>query len=106
MGGKRQSVTPGYLLEAGSNGGKRVRLGIPDQGHPTQRRWKRLRPPSSEGVGSEVGVPRKSFSSTWGWVILHLGTPGTCLRRENRRRWFRLVSPGEGTSARALVHFQ
>ena len=45
MGGKRQSVTPGYLLEAGSNGGKTVRLGIPDQGHPTQRRWKRLRPP-------------------------------------------------------------
>ena len=24
---------------------------IPDPGHPTQRRWKRLRPPSSEGEG-------------------------------------------------------
>ena len=61
-GGKRQSVTPGYPLDAGSNMGKRVRLtiktrpgdtfhGIPDQGHPTPRRWKRLRSPSSEGVG-------------------------------------------------------
>ena len=72
VGGERQSITPGYLLEAGSNAGKRVRLtnktrpgdtfhGIPDQGHPTPRRWKRLRSPSSEGVGGEVGVPRNLF---------------------------------------------
>ena len=47
MGGKRHFIAPDYLLEAGSNVGKRVRLttktrpgdnfyGIPDQGHPTQ----------------------------------------------------------------------
>ena len=69
--GKRQSVTPGYLLDAGSNTDKRVRLtkktrpgdtfhSIPDQVHPTPRRWKRLRSPSS-GVGREVGVPRNLF---------------------------------------------
>ena len=62
VGGKRQSITPSYLLEAGSNVGKRVQLtkktrpgdifyGIPDQGHRTPRRWKRLRTPSSEGEG-------------------------------------------------------
>ena len=73
-GSKRQLVTPGHQPVGGSNVGKRVRLTkktrpdasshvIPDPGHPTPRRWKRLRP-SSEGVGSEVGVP------------------GTCLRRE------------------------
>ena len=56
----------------GSNVGKRVRLtrntrfsvipvGIPDQGHSTPRRWKRLRPPSSEGVGGQVGEPRNLF---------------------------------------------
>ena len=33
----------------------------PDPGHPTLRRWKRLRPPSSEGVGGEVGEPRNLF---------------------------------------------
>ena len=31
------------------------------QGHSTSRRWKRLRSPSSEGEGSEVGVPRNLF---------------------------------------------
>ena len=36
--------------------------GIPDRGHPTPRRWKRLRSPSSEGVGGgEVGEPRNLF---------------------------------------------
>ena len=56
----------------GSNGVKRVRLtrktrssvmpvNIPDQGHSTPRRWKRLRPLSSEGVGGEVGAPRNLF---------------------------------------------
>ena len=34
---------------------------IPDQEHSTPRRWKRLRPPSSEGVGGEAGVPRNLF---------------------------------------------
>ena len=34
---------------------------IPDQGHSTPRRWKRLRPPSSEGEGDEVGEPRNLF---------------------------------------------
>ena len=79
----------------------------PDPGHPTPRRWKRLRPPSSEGEGSEVGVPRNLFSSSWNWVrVLHSGTLGTCLRRERAVGFFfRLVSPAEGTSALALVHF-
>ena len=72
MGCKKQSITTGYLLKAGSSVGKRVQLtkktrpcdtfhGIPDHGHPTPRRWKRLRPPSSVGVGGEVGVPRNLF---------------------------------------------
>ena len=71
-GGKRQFVTPSLPTEAGGNLGKRVRLarktrpGIsshddPDPGHPTPRRWKRLRLPSSEGEGGEVGVPRNLF---------------------------------------------
>ena len=62
-GGKRQFVTPGHLSDAGSNVDKRVRLTrktrpgasshvIPDPGHPTPRRWKRLRrpPPKERGV--------------------------------------------------------
>ena len=36
-------------------------VSMPDQGHPTPRRWKRLRPPSSQGVGGEVGEPRNLF---------------------------------------------
>ena len=36
-------------------------VSIPDQGHSTSRRWKRLRPPSSVGVEGEVGVPRNLF---------------------------------------------
>ena len=70
--GKRDFITPGNPLETGGNRGKRVRLTrktrpgaasdlIPDPGHPTPRRWKRLRPPSSEGVGGEVGEPRNLF---------------------------------------------
>ncbi len=70
-GGKRQFVTPGHLIDGGSNTGKRVRLTrktrpsasshvVPDPGHPTPRRWKRLRSPSS-GVGGEVGEPRNLF---------------------------------------------
>ena len=72
-GGKRQFVTPGHPCDTGSNMGKRVRLtrktrpgesslDIPDPGHPTPRRWKRLRPPpSSEVEGGEVGEPRNLF---------------------------------------------
>ena len=54
-GSKRQLVTPGHQSDGGSNVGKRVRLTKkthpaasshvnPDPGHPTPRRWKRLRP--------------------------------------------------------------
>ena len=68
----RRFVTPGHPSAAGSNVGKSVRLAkktrpgvsfhsIPDQGQPTPRRWKRLRPPSSEGEGGEVGEPRNLF---------------------------------------------
>ena len=67
-----QFITPGHLLDAGGNVGKRVQLirktrpgvsfhSIPDLGLPTPRRWKSLRPPSSDGEGSEVGVPRNLF---------------------------------------------
>ena len=91
-GGKRRFITPD-LPETG-NMGKRVRLtrktrsgvschSIPDQGHPTPRRWKRLRSPSSEGVGEVRWASLAIFfldlglgeDCTW-------GTPGTCLRRE------------------------
>ena len=52
-GGQRQFVTPGHPSDPGGNLGKRVRLTrktrpsasshvIPDQGHPTPRRWKRM----------------------------------------------------------------
>ena len=72
VGGKRQSITPGYLLEAGSNVGKRVRLirktrpgdtfhGIPDQGHPTPRRRKNCAPFLPKEWGGEVGEPRNLF---------------------------------------------
>ena len=70
--GKRHFMSPGHLPNAGSTVGKRVRLtrktrpgvishDIPDLGHPTPRRWKRLRSTSSEGVGGEVGEPRNLF---------------------------------------------
>ena len=53
---KRHVITPCHLLAAGGNSGKRVWLTrktrpgaashiIPDPGHPTPRRWKRLRLP-------------------------------------------------------------
>ena len=60
-------------------------------------------PPKEWGV--RLGVPRNLFSSNWSWVrILHLGTPGTCLRREqgvglllagqsSRRGWCTGTSP-------------
>ena len=72
-GGKRQFGTPGHHSDPGGNLGKQVRLtkktrpGIsshdnPDPGHPTPRRWKRLRSPFLRRRGSEVGVPRNLFS--------------------------------------------
>ena len=62
----------GPLVGSGGSGVKRVRLTrktrvsvsparLPDQGHSSSRRWKRLRPPSSEGGEGEVGVPRNLF---------------------------------------------
>ena len=71
-GGQRWYVTLGHVPDDRSNVVKRVRLtrktrtgvsshSIPDPGHPTPRRWKRLRPPSSVGEGGEVGVPRNLF---------------------------------------------
>ena len=46
------------------------------------------------------------FSSPWGWLRSPLGMPGTCLRRSMGVEDFaRRVSPAEGTSALALVHF-
>ena len=62
----------GHSVGEGGSMVKRVRLtrktrvsvepvSIPDQGHSTSRRWKRLRPPSSEGVEGEAGVPRNLF---------------------------------------------
>ena len=91
--GKRWFVTLGHLPDDQSNTVQRVRLTrktrpgisshhIPDPGHPTPRRWKRLHPPSSVGEGGEVGVPRNLFPRLGvGWLFA-LGTPGTCLRRE------------------------
>ena len=92
-GGKRQFVTLGHLIDGGSNTGKRVRLTkktrpgasshvIPDPGHPTPRRWKRLRSPSSEGVGVRSASLAIFFLDLGLGEVLHLGTPGTCLRRE------------------------
>ena len=75
--GKRQFITPGHLLDEGGNVGKRVRLtrktrpGVishynPDPGHPTPRRWKRLRAPSSEGDGVRWADLAIFFFCTWG----------------------------------------
>ena len=88
-------VATDHSVGVGGNLAKRVRLtrkthvsvqpvSIPDQGHSTPRRWKRLRPPSSEGVGGEAGRrASQSFSSNWSWVrFFALGTPGTCHQRE------------------------
>ena len=70
--GKRWDVTPGHPADDGGDSVERVRLTRktrpvaqvshdPDPGHPTPRRWKRLRSPSSVGEGGEVGVPRNLF---------------------------------------------
>ena len=67
-GGKRQVVTPGHPSDTGSIMDKRVGLTRKTRPsasshvkHPTPRRWKRLRSPSSVGEGGEVGVPRNLF---------------------------------------------
>ena len=73
--GKWSMVVCCNLLDCRGNFGKRVRLtrkrhpGIPALsypdpglvGHPTPRRWKRLHPRDSSGVGREVGEPRNIF---------------------------------------------
>ena len=80
-------------MDEGSDAGKRVWLtrktrpgelshDIPDPRHPTPRRWKRLRSPSSEGVEGDAGVPRNFFIDLEGWTRFAPGKPGTCLRRE------------------------
>ena len=92
--GKGHSVTTDHLPDISSTVGQRVRLTkktrpraashvIPDPvpGHSTPRRWKRLHHPSSVRRGERGGRASQSFSSPWGLVILHLGTPGTCTRR-------------------------
>ena len=110
-------VKSGNLLDCRGNFGKRVRLTrntrpgasskfIPDPGHPTPRRWKRLRPPPFlRRRGEWGGRASQSFSSPWGWVRFAPGTPGTCLRREtsagaffpagqtSRRGWCTGASP-------------
>ena len=99
-GGKRQVGTPGHPSDPGGNLGRRVRLTRKtrpgtsshvnlDPGHPTPRRWKRLRPPFLRRRGGEVCTGD-------GW---NLPSEGTVVVG------FRLVSPAEGTSALALVHF-
>ena len=72
VSGKRWDVTPGHPANDSGNRVKRVRQTRktrpvpqvshdPDPGHPTPRRLTRLRSPSSEGEGGEVGVPRNLF---------------------------------------------
>ena len=57
-------------------------VSIPDQGHSTPRRWKRLRPLPPK----EWGVRRASLAIFFLDLelgdVFALGTPGTCLRRE------------------------
>ena len=113
-GGKWQAIAPGNPFDAGSNVGKRVRLTrktrpgvssmiIPDPGHPTPRRWKRLRRPSS-GVGGEGGRASQSFSSPGGWMRFATGDAWNLLSEETGVS-FRLVSPAEGVGALAPDHF-
>ena len=86
----KQSVSPGHLLDTGSNAVNRVRLTrktrpsdsshvIPDPGHPTPRRKKRLRPPSSEGV-----VQANCFVAGWQGICVLIRNVGlvVCSRGE------------------------
>ena len=90
--GKRQSVALGHLLDEGSNTGKRVRLtkktrpgafshDIPDPGHPTPRRWKRLRPLPPKERGVRWACLAIFFLDLGLGEVFALGMPGTCLRR-------------------------
>ena len=71
-GGKRQSITPGGPLDAGSNVGKRVRLtrktrpGASSHVHSGSQasnaeEMEKIAPPVLRGVGGEVGEPRNLF---------------------------------------------
>ena len=71
---------------------------VPDPGHPTPRRWTRLRPPSSEGVGSEVGVPRNLFPRL-GLGEVCTGDAWNLPSEGTGAGFFPLVSPAEVTSA-------
>ena len=105
---KRKSVTPGHLRDEGSDAGGRVRLTrkirpgasshvFPDPGHPTPRRWKRLRllPPKKWGVRwaclaiffLALGLDEVCIGDAW-----NLPSEGTGVGF-----FFRLVSPAEGT---------
>ena len=92
-GGKRWSVTLGHLPDDRSNVVEKVRLTrktrpgasshvIPDPGHPTPREMEKIAPSFLRWRRGRGGRTSQSFSSTRGWVSFALGTPGTCLRRE------------------------
>ena len=114
-GGIRCNVTPGHLSDDRSNVVKRVRLTrktrpsasshvIPDPGHPTPRRWKRLRllPPKEWGVRwaclaiffLDLGLGEVCTGDAW-----NVPSEGTGVVA------CRLVSPAEGTGALAPVRF-
>ena len=91
--GKRQFITPDLPTEAGGNLGKRFRLTrktrpsassqvILDPGHPTPRRWKRLRPLPPKEWGVRWASLAIVFLALGLGDFLHSGTPGTCLRTE------------------------
>ena len=58
---------------------------IPDPGHPTQRRWKKIAPFLRREWGVRWACLAIFFLALGLGEVLHLGTPGTCLRREQRR---------------------
>ena len=112
--GKRWDVTPGYSSDDRSSTVKRVRQTrktrpgaqvshVPDPGHPTPRRWKRLRtlPPKKKVKWAclaifflALGLGEFCTGDAWNLPSEGTGVAG-----------FRLVSPAEGTIALALVHF-
>ena len=92
--GKRYGITPGHSSDTGGNSGQRVRLtkktrpGSSFSCHSGPRsralnaeEMEKIAPPFLRRRGGRGGRASQSFSSPWGWVILHLGTPGTCTRR-------------------------
>ena len=77
--GERQFVTPGHLLDEGSNVGKRVPLtrktrpGVishysPDPGASNAEAMEKIAPPFLRRSGGTGGRASQSFSSTWSWV--------------------------------------